>query len=154
MDLTARLDSPASALPPWRAPNRAMGLSDRRLAATEQLSAAVAVGTYKPGRGPIQRSVSASNVVYNVARLPKSVELSDLSTEPLTNLTLVINPGCRPPQARFPLENLRRETHPSSALTLLVNSKPRGKAVWYTTFEGQRDAVHSSGETHSHGVGD
>jgi hypothetical protein len=70
-----------------------MGVSNRRLAATKQLSAAAGVGTHKPGRGPIQRSVSASNVVYTVARFPKNVELSDLSTEPLTNLTLVINPG-------------------------------------------------------------
>ena len=39
-------------------------------------------------------------------------------------------------------------------LTLLVNSKKGGTAVSYTTFEGQRDRVHASGETHSHGVED
>jgi hypothetical protein len=38
--------------------------------------------------------------------------------------------------------------------TLLVNSKTLGKAVLYTTFEGQRDRGHASGDTHSYGVGD
>ena len=42
----------------------------------------------------------------------------------------------------------------ASEQTLLVNSKTLGKAVLYTTFEGQRDRGHASGDTHSYGVGD
>jgi hypothetical protein len=38
-------------------------------------------------------------------------------------------------------------------LTLLVNSKTRVNAVLHTTFKGQKDRGHASGETHSHGVG-
>jgi hypothetical protein len=36
----------------------------------------------------------------------------------------------------------------------LGKSEMRGKAVSYTTFGGQRDQVHTSGDTHLHGIGD
>jgi hypothetical protein len=36
--------------------------------------------------------------------------------------------------------------------TLLVKSKPHGKAVVHTTFEGQRHRALSPAETHSHDV--
>jgi hypothetical protein len=42
----------------------------------------------------------------------------------------------------------------ASRLTLLGKSEMRGKAVSYTTFGGQRDQVHTSGDTHLHGIGD
>jgi hypothetical protein len=51
-------------------------------------------------------------------------------------------------------ESAEFPTGVKEVVTLLVNSKKRGTAVSYTTFEGQRDRVHSSGETYSHGVGD
>ena len=42
----------------------------------------------------------------------------------------------------------------SSRVTLLGKSKTRGKAVVHTTLEGQRERIHFSGDTHSHGVRD
>jgi hypothetical protein len=41
-----------------------------------------------------------------------------------------------------------------TALTLLVKSKTRGKAVLQSTFDGQSDQGHASGEAHAHSVGD
>jgi hypothetical protein len=45
-------------------------------------------------------------------------------------------------------------TTPETSKTLLVNSKMRGHAVLHMKFGIQRAPVHSSGETHFHGVGD
>ena len=38
--------------------------------------------------------------------------------------------------------------------TLLVKSQTHGTVVLYTTFEGPRDRIHSSGDTPPYGVGD
>jgi hypothetical protein len=37
-------------------------------------------------------------------------------------------------------------------LTLLINSKTRGRAVLHTMFDGQRERVHPPAETHFQGV--
>jgi hypothetical protein len=42
-------------------------------------------------------------------------------------------------------------TDVNKILTLLVNSKPCGKAGLHMTFGGQGDRVHPFGETHSYG---
>jgi hypothetical protein len=42
----------------------------------------------------------------------------------------------------------------ASELTLLGNSKTRGKAVLHLPFEGTRDRRHSPHDTHARGVGD
>ena len=41
---------------------------------------------------------------------------------------------------------------PPQMQTLLVNSRMRRQAVFHTRFESQRDQVHSSGDTYSHGI--
>jgi hypothetical protein len=40
------------------------------------------------------------------------------------------------------------------AVTLLVKSETRRKAVLHLTFEGRSDRGHAPGEAHSHSVGD